>query len=207
MNSSEGADPGGAKSVPLVDNDWIDEGRDPLPVVLGGAAAAGALGNVVVSATIDYSMAEVSMSSLELEDEASELLRHLGLSEGVALRISGQRHIITAVGAKQGAWVAASDPRRTARGRRGCAVSHRPRRRRYPPAVCAASREVGGHAVRWRPGAAGGYDRAGRRNVSGSYTTVLHKLGNNTLQCYDLRTIFQSARAGPLDSYGSTSTY
>lgn len=98
----EKANTKGAPSVPLTDNDWIDEDRRPLPIVLGGDAHPGDLGNRIVSATLDYSMAQASLATFELEDQDASLLRSAKLSEGTPLRVAKQRHIVTSVGAKQG---------------------------------------------------------------------------------------------------------
>lgn len=89
-------------SVPLVDNDWIDEDRAALPIVLEGAAHPGDLGNAVVSSSVELSMAEASQVTLELEDQSGTLLRRAKLTEGVPLRVGSQRLLVTSVGAKQG---------------------------------------------------------------------------------------------------------
>jgi len=101
-NASTGNDAQVAAGVPLVANDWIDEDRNPIPVNLGASAHAGEIGNSVVSATVDYSMAESSLSRFELEDEHATLLRTRRITEGVPLKVAGRRQVITVVGGKQG---------------------------------------------------------------------------------------------------------
>ena len=91
-----------AAGVAPVANDWIDEDRDPLPVNIGADAKRGELGNRIVAASVEYSMAEASLSRFELEDQTAGLLRQQKIREGTALSVAGRRQIITKVGAKQG---------------------------------------------------------------------------------------------------------
>jgi hypothetical protein len=101
-NPAQGASPDAASSIPLVANDWIDEDQPPRPVVVGGDAHPGDLGNRVVAASIEFSMAEASQVTFEFEDEDVQLLRRQGIREGLALRVVGQRMIVTELGVRQG---------------------------------------------------------------------------------------------------------
>lgn len=89
-------------SVNPVTNDWIDTDSPPVPIIVGGGAHDGDLGNSVVSAQVDFTMAEATLASFELEDEDANLLTTSGITEGSALVVMGDRHIVTSVGIKQG---------------------------------------------------------------------------------------------------------
>lgn len=96
------ANPKGAQSVPLVENDWIDDDRAAIPVDLEGTAHPGDLGNRVVTGTVDLSMAEASQVTLELEDQQANVLKGRDLNEGAPLQVNRLRHVVTAVGVRQG---------------------------------------------------------------------------------------------------------
>lgn len=90
------------RSVNPVTNEWIDQGDAPEVIVVGGGAHPGDLGNSVISSSIDFTMAEASLATFEVEDEDANLLRTSDVDEGSALTVLGDRHIVTTVGVKQG---------------------------------------------------------------------------------------------------------
>lgn len=96
---------GGAAAIASVNpiaNDWIDEDHKPIVIVVGGGAHDGDIGSSVVSARVDLTMAEATQATFELEDEDANLLTTTGITEGSALTVMGERHIVTSVGVKQG---------------------------------------------------------------------------------------------------------
>lgn len=92
----------GSNTVAAVGNEWIDTDSPALPVALAGSAHPGDLGNAVVAAVLELSMAEASIARLEIEDEYTELIASGDVDEGSPLTVNGTRHTVTAVGITQG---------------------------------------------------------------------------------------------------------